>query len=90
MARGTVAEVGSRGCGNGYRQTKRPGEKQEAERLEWIVVAFSRDHALKLTPMSSRFPIAQWRETISSDPIGDKTEMRRYAPDSIKFGDASQ
>jgi hypothetical protein len=65
-------------------------KKQEAERLEWrrrgilgVITA--------IKPDAHEIVIAN--RTLSGTqsvvlPVGDKTEMRRYAPDSIKFSDA--
>ncbi|HET6861513.1 MAG TPA: hypothetical protein VFH91_00655 [Pyrinomonadaceae bacterium] len=65
-------------------------KKQEAERLEWrrrgilgVITA--------IKPDAHEIVIAN--RTVSGTqsvvlPVGDKTEMRRYAPDSIKFSDA--
>ena len=65
-------------------------KKQEAERLEWrrrgilgVITA--------LKPESNEITISN--RTIAGTqtvviPVSEKTEMRRYAPDSIKFSDA--
>ena len=65
-------------------------KKQEAERLEWrrrgvlgVITA--------LKPESKEITISN--RTLAGTqaiviPVSDKTDMRRYAPDSIKFGDA--
>jgi hypothetical protein len=65
-------------------------KKQEAERAEWrrrgilgVITA--------LKPESKEITITH--RTLGATqtvviPVSDKTEMRRYAPDSIKFGDA--
>jgi hypothetical protein len=65
-------------------------KKQEAERLEWrrrgilgVITALKPD-AKEIT-ISNRTMAGMQSIVI---PIGDNTEMRRYAPDSIKFGDA--
>lgn len=65
-------------------------KKQEAERLEWrrrgilgVVTALKPD-AKEIT-ISNRTMAGTQSVVIS---LNDKTEMRRYAPDSIKFGDA--
>jgi hypothetical protein len=65
-------------------------KKQEAERLEWrrrgilgVITA--------LKPENKEITITHRTMAGSQSivlPVGDKTEMRRYAPDSIKFGDA--
>jgi hypothetical protein len=65
-------------------------KKQEAERLEWrrrgilgVITALKPDsHEITI---SNRTMAGTQAVVI---PIGDKTEMRRYAPDSIKFSDA--
>jgi hypothetical protein len=65
-------------------------KKQEAERLEWrrrgilgVITALKPDtHEITI---SNRTMAGTQAVVI---PISDKTEMRRYAPDSIKFGDA--
>src|SRR2546423_340271 len=65
-------------------------KKQEAERLEWrkrgilgVITALKPD-AKEIT-ISNRTLAGTQTVVI---PVSDKTEMRRYAPDSIKFGDA--
>jgi hypothetical protein len=64
--------------------------KQEAERLEWrrrgilgVITALKPDtHEITI---SNRTMAGTQAVVI---PVGDKTEMRRYAPDSIRFADA--
>ena len=65
-------------------------KKQEAERLEWrrrgilgVITALKPD--TKEITISNR-TIAGTQAVVI--PVSDNTEMRRYAPDSIKFGDA--
>jgi hypothetical protein len=65
-------------------------KKQEAERAEWkrrgilgIVTALKPE--TKEITISSRSMTGQQAVTI---PVSDKVEIRRYAPDSIKFADA--
>lgn len=65
-------------------------KKQEAERLEWrrrgilgVITALKPD-TNEIT-ISNRTMAGTQAVVI---PVGDKTEMRRYAPDSIKFSDA--
>src|SRR5712664_65619 len=65
-------------------------KKQEAERAEWkrrgvlgIITALKPES--KEITISSRSLMGQQSVTI---PVSDKVEMRRYAPDSIKFADA--
>src|SRR6266851_7144900 len=65
-------------------------KKQEAERAEWkrrgilgIITALKPES--KEITISSRSLMGQQAVTI---PVSDKVEMRRYAPDSIKFADA--
>jgi Cu/Ag efflux protein CusF len=65
-------------------------KKQEAERLEWrrrgilgVVTGLKPD--TKEITISNRTMAGTQSVVI---PITDKTEMRRYAPDSIKFSDA--
>ena len=65
-------------------------KKQEAERAEWkrrgilgIITALKPES--KEITISSRSMMGQQAVTI---PVSDKVEMRRYAPDSIKFADA--
>ena len=65
-------------------------KKQEAERMEWrrrgilgVITA--------LKPETHEITIANRTMAGTQSvviPISDKTEMKRYAPDSIKFGDA--
>ncbi|HET6976995.1 MAG TPA: hypothetical protein VFI24_11765 [Pyrinomonadaceae bacterium] len=65
-------------------------KKQEAERLEWrrrgilgVITALKPDtHEITI----SNRTLAGTQAVVI--PVGDKTEMRRYAPDSIKFSDA--
>src|SRR6185503_8014400 len=65
-------------------------KKQEAERQEWrrrgilgVITALKPD--TKEITISNRTMAGTQAVVI---PVGDKTEMKRYAPDSIKFGDA--
>ena len=65
-------------------------KKQEAERLEWrrrgilgVITALKPD--TKEITISNRTMAGQQSVVI---PVSDTTEMRRYAPDSIRFGDA--
>ena len=65
-------------------------KKQEAERAEWkrrgllgIITAVKPE--TKEITISTRSLAGQQAVTI---PVNDKVEMRRYAPDSIKFADA--
>ena len=65
-------------------------KKQEAERLEWrrrgilgVITALKPD--TKEITISNRTMAGTQSIVI---PVSDKTEMFRYAPDSIKFGDA--
>ena len=65
-------------------------KKQEAERLEWrrrgilgVITALKPD--TKEITISNRTMAGTQSVVI---PVSDNTEMRRYAPDSIKFGDA--
>jgi hypothetical protein len=65
-------------------------KKQEAERLEWrrrgilgVITALKPD--TKEITINNRTMAGVQSVVV---PVGDKTEMRRYAPDSIKFGDA--
>ena len=65
-------------------------KKQEAERLEWrrrgilgVITALKPD--TKEITISNRTMAGTQSVVI---PVSDKTEMKRYAPDSIKFGDA--
>lgn len=65
-------------------------KKQEAERLEWrrrgivgVITALKPDtHEITITHRT----MAGSQAVVL--PVTDKTEMSRYAPDSIKFGDA--
>jgi hypothetical protein len=65
-------------------------KKQDAERAEWrrrgilgVITALKPDtHEITIT---HRTMGGQQAVVL---PVSDKTEMRRYAPDSIKFGDA--
>jgi len=65
-------------------------KKQEAERLEWRrrgilgVITVLKPDTKEIT-ISNRTTAGVQSVVI---PISDKTEMRRYAPDSIKFSDA--
>ncbi|HEU4710502.1 MAG TPA: hypothetical protein VFS76_03000 [Pyrinomonadaceae bacterium] len=65
-------------------------KKQEAERLEWRrrgilgVITALKPETHEIT-ISNRTMAGVQSVVI---PVSDKTEMRRYAPDSIKFGDA--
>src|SRR5215217_7915293 len=65
-------------------------KKQEAERAEWrrrgilgVITALKTE--TKEITISNR--TMSGTQTVAI-PVSDKTEMRRYAPDSIKFGDA--
>ncbi|HKR10591.1 MAG TPA: hypothetical protein VJT15_00940 [Pyrinomonadaceae bacterium] len=65
-------------------------KKQEAERLEWrrrgimgVITALKPD--TKEITINNRTMAGMQSVVI---PVSDKTEMSRYAPDSIKFGDA--
>ena len=92
MARGTVAEDRkSVPAVQVIVMTKGDlAKKQEAERAEWrrrgllgVITA--------LKPDTHEITIAHRAMGATQSiviPITDKTEMRRYAPDSIKFGDA--
>ena len=65
-------------------------KKQDAERAEWrrrgiLGVVSALNPATKEITISSR-SMAGMQSVII--PISDKVELRRYAPDSIKFGDA--
>lgn len=65
-------------------------KKQEAERLEWrrrgvLGVITALNPQTKEITISSRSMGATQAVII---PVSDKVEMRRYAPDSIKFSDA--
>jgi hypothetical protein len=65
-------------------------KKQEAERLEWrrrgilgVITALKPEtHEITITHR------AMGRKPIGRDPRQRQDEMKRYAPDSIKFGDA--
>jgi len=65
-------------------------KKQDAERMEWrrrgilgvITVLKPDTHEITIANRT----IAGTQSVVI--PVGDKTEMRRYAPDSIKFSDA--
>ncbi len=65
-------------------------KKQEAERLEWRrrgilgVITALKPETHEIT-ISNRTMAGTQSVVI---PVGEKTEMKRYAPDSIKFGDA--
>jgi hypothetical protein len=65
-------------------------KKHEAERLEWRrrgilgVITALKPETKEIT-ISNRTMAGMQSVVI---PVSDKTEMRRYAPDSIKFGDA--
>ena len=65
-------------------------KKQEAERLEWRrrgilgVITALKPESKEIT-ISNRTMAGTQSVVI---PISDKTDMRRYAPDSIKFADA--
>jgi len=65
-------------------------KKQEAERAEWRrrgilgVITALKPETKEIT-ISNR--TMSGTQTVAI-PVSDKTEMRRYAPDSIKFGDA--
>lgn len=65
-------------------------KKQDAERAEWrrrgiLGVVSALNPATKEITISTR-SMAGMQSVII--PISDKVELRRYAPDSIKFGDA--
>lgn len=65
-------------------------KKQDAERAEWrrrgiLGVVSALNPATKEITISSRSAAGLQSVII---PVSDKVEMRRYAPDSIKFGDA--
>lgn len=65
-------------------------KKQEAERLEWrrrgiLGVITSLKPDTKEITINNRTMAGTQSVVI---PVGDTTEMKRYAPDSIKFGDA--
>ena len=92
MARGTVAEdKKSVPALQVIVMTKGDlAKKQEAERLEWrrrgilgVITALKPD--TKEITITHRTMGGSQAIVI---PVSDKTEMRRYAPDSIKFGDA--
>ena len=92
MARGTVAEDRkSVPATQVIVMTKGDlAKKQEAERLEWrrrgilgVITALKPD--TKEITISNRTMAGMQSVVI---PVSDKTEMKRYAPDSIKFGDA--
>lgn len=65
-------------------------KKQEAERMEWRrrgilgVITAIKPEAKEIT-ITNRTMAGTQAVVI---PVADKTEMRRYAPDSIKFSDA--
>ena len=65
-------------------------KKQEAERLEWRrrgvlgVIQALKPEAHEITIQSRTMA----GNTSIIIPVSDKTEMKRYAPDSIKFADA--
>lgn len=67
-------------------------KKQEAERAEWRrrgilgVITALKPEAKEIT-ISNRTMAGLQSVVI---PVSDTTEMRRYAPDSIKFGDARE
>ena len=92
MARGTVAEDRkSVPAAQVIVMTKGDlAKKQEAERLEWrrrgilgVITALKPD--TKEITIIHRTMAGQQSVVI---PVSEKTEMKRYAPDSIKFGDA--
>lgn len=93
MARGTVAEDRkSVPAVQVIVMTKGDlAKKQEAERLEWRrrgilgVITALKPETKEIT-ISNRTMAGVQSVVI---PITDKTEMHRYAPDSIKFGDAN-
>jgi len=65
-------------------------KKQETERAEWrrrgiVGVVSALNPATKEITISSRSMAGVQAVII---PVSDKVELRRYAPDSIKFGDA--
>ena len=65
-------------------------KKQESERAEWrrrgiLGVVSAVNPATKEITISSRSPAGLQAVIL---PVSDKVELRRYAPDSIKFGDA--
>jgi hypothetical protein len=92
MARGTVAEDRkSVPASQVIVMTKGDlAKKQEAERLEWRrrgilgVISALKPDTKEITIMH-RTMAGQQSVVI---PVSEKTEMKRYAPDSIKFGDA--
>ena len=67
-------------------------KKQEAERLEWRrrgilgVITALKSEAQEIT-ISNRTMAGLQTVVI---PVGENTDMRRYAPDSIRFSDAKQ
>jgi hypothetical protein len=92
MARGTVAEDRkSVPAAQVIVMTKGDlAKKQEAERLEWrrrgilgVITALKPD--TKEITITHRTMAGQQSVVI---PVSETTEMKRYAPDSIKFGDA--
>lgn len=92
MARGTVSEDRkSVPAAQVIVMTKGDlAKKQEAERLEWrrrgilgVITALKPD--TKEITISNRTVAGTQAVVI---PVSDNTEMRRYAPDSIRFGDA--
>ena len=92
MARGTVAtDLKSVPAAMVVVMTKGDlAKKADAERAEWrrrgilgVITALKPD--TKEITISNRTMAGTQSVVI---PISDKTEMRRYAPDSIKFGDA--
>jgi hypothetical protein len=92
MARGTVAEDRkSVPATQVIVMTKGDlAKKQEAERLEWrrrgilgVITALKPEtHEITITNRT----MAGTQSVVI--PVSDKTEMKRYAPDSIRFGDA--
>src|SRR5215216_2497255 len=92
MARGTVSEDHkSVPASQIIVMTKSDlAKKAEAERLEWRrrgilgVITALKPETKEIT-ISNRTMAGTQTVVI---PVSDKTEMRRYAPDSIKFGDA--
>lgn len=92
MARGTVSEDRKTvPAGQVIVMTKGDlAKKQEAERLEWrrrgilgVITALKPDtHEITIANRT----MAGTQSVVI--PVSDKTEMKRYAPDSIKFGDA--
>ena len=92
MARGTVAaDLKSVPAAMVVVMTKGDlAKKADAERAEWrrrgilgVITALKPD--TKEITISNRTMAGTQSVVI---PVSDKTEMRRYAPDSIKFGDA--